>query len=128
MALKATAILLLTLALAGVGRLSTTAGQGSANFPPYAQVDNGWNEKSLDPGDGPCRGSPPTAELTQRSLGYLEHRGQMYALEDLMDPAYRAASSDPFVREFDLDGIWAGIGSRVSPDAQSAGPFQDDPR
>jgi hypothetical protein len=107
---------------------STTAGQSSADFLPRAHTDNGWNGKSLDHGDDPCRSSPPTAELPRYSLGYLEHRGRMYALEDLMDPAYRASSDAPFVREFDVDNFWAGSGSRVSPDAHSAEPLQDDPR
>ncbi len=108
MALKVAAILLLTLALAGVGKHSTTAGQSATGFLPNAQADDGWNGKSFDHGDDPCRGSPPTAELTQHSLGYLEHRGRMYALEDLMDPAYRASSDAPFVREFNVEAIWAG--------------------
>ena len=55
------------------------------------------------------------------SLGTLEHRGTRYELRDLFDPAYRAASEDPFARDFDplrllaaehvaLPVIWAGLG------------------
>lgn len=46
-----------------------------------------------------------------RGLGLIEHRGKFYRLEDLMDPAYRAASSEKFVREFgatNVANLWAG--------------------
>ena len=62
---------------------------------------------------------PPAGEGGQPRLGYLEHRGNMYALEDLMDPEYRAASDDDFVRTFDPGAVWAGSGVRNSEDANS---------
>jgi len=34
------------------------------------------------------------------SVGYVEHRGRPYELRDLMNPQYRAESSDSFVRDF----------------------------
>jgi hypothetical protein len=37
------------------------------------------------------------------SLGYVEHRGQPYQIRDLMDPQYRAESSDRFARDFQPD-------------------------
>ncbi|MHC4444251.1 MAG: hypothetical protein ACYTF1_16340 [Planctomycetota bacterium] len=36
------------------------------------------------------------------SLGYLDHRGRQYEIRDLMNPAYRAASDDEFVRKFNI--------------------------
>ncbi len=39
--------------------------------------------------------------MGRASLGVLEHRGRRYELRDLLDPAYRAASEDPFSRDFD---------------------------
>jgi len=53
-----------------------------------------------------------TAEGGARSrLGYLEHRGRQYAVEDLLDAEMRAKSDDPFVRSFTPDTtyvLWAG--------------------
>jgi hypothetical protein len=50
-------------------------------------------------------GSAPTTQPPRYRLpdevGFLEHRGKRYFLNDLMDPAYRAASDDLFVRQFD---------------------------
>ena len=47
------------------------------------------------------------------SIGLIEHRGRFYRLEDLMNPAYRAESNDPFVRQFAPDTNvaipWAGL-------------------
>lgn len=47
------------------------------------------------------------------SIGLIEHRGRFYRLEDLMNPAYRAESNDPFVRQFAPDTnvaiSWAGM-------------------
>lgn len=40
-------------------------------------------------------------EKGRASLGVLEHRGTRYELRDLLDPAYRATSEDPFPRDFD---------------------------
>ena len=51
-------------------------------------------------------------EKGRPSLGYLEHRGRIYPLNQLLDPEYRAASDDPFVREFRPQRIhanWAGL-------------------
>lgn len=42
-------------------------------------------------------------------VGFLEHRGKRYFLNDLFDPAYRAASDDPFVKQFDEAEKLAGI-------------------
>jgi len=45
-------------------------------------------------------------------LGYLKHREWVYRLEDLLDPRYRAASDDPFVRQFEARHMyadWAGL-------------------
>lgn len=51
-----------------------------------------------------CASAPPTGSP---SLGELEHRGRRYSLRDLNDEAYRDASSDPFVRGFKPDTVWA---------------------
>lgn len=63
--------------------------------------------KATDSGKGDAfDGVKPSA------LGYLEHRGRLYRLEDLLDPRFRAASADPFVREFTARGlhaVWAGL-------------------
>src|SRR5688500_12080816 len=45
----------------------------------------------------------PAGKQPKLALGSLEHRGRQYSLRDLMDPAFRAASSDNFVRNFDPD-------------------------
>jgi hypothetical protein len=56
--------------------------------------------------------TPPTAQLihdhSNDKLGFLEHRGKRYWVKDLMNPAYRAASDNPFVRQFDRMEKWAG--------------------
>ena len=44
---------------------------------------------------------------TGPSLGELEHRGHRYALRDLNNQAYRDASDDPFVRNFNPETVWA---------------------
>lgn len=71
----------------------------------------------------PQESAPLDAKLIdakgRASLGVLEHRGTRYELRDLFDPAYRAASEDPFSRDFDplrllaadpvaTPTIWAG--------------------
>lgn len=43
----------------------------------------------------------PAKDRSKEALGFLEHRGKRYWLSDLFDPAYRAASDDRFVRQFD---------------------------
>jgi len=47
------------------------------------------------------------------TLGLIEHRGAFYRFEDLLDPGYRAASDDPFVKSFGSESHyateWAGI-------------------
>jgi hypothetical protein len=47
-----------------------------------------------------------------RSPVRLLHRGRFYDVADLMDPAFRAESDDPFVRSFNPDqaiaDVWAG--------------------
>jgi hypothetical protein len=49
----------------------------------------------------PAAQSPGQAlQKAPSALGYVEHRGRRYDLRNLMDPAYRAASDDPFVRGF----------------------------
>lgn len=53
---------------------------------------------------GGCATMPPT---DGPSLGELEHRGRRYSLRDLNNEAYRDASSDPFVRGFKPDTVWA---------------------
>jgi hypothetical protein len=50
--------------------------------------------------------------MERSSLGYLQHRGRVYRLEDLLDPRFRAASDDPFVQQLRLDKLyasWAGL-------------------
>lgn len=44
--------------------------------------------------------SQTQSDRPKSNLGFLEHRGKRYWLSDLMDPAYRAASDDRFVRQF----------------------------
>ncbi len=71
----------------------------------------------------PQESTPLDAKLIdakgRASLGVLEHRGTRYELRDLLDPAYRATSEDPFARDFDplrllaadpvaTPTIWAG--------------------
>ena len=51
-----------------------------------------------------CQGAPRSKGP---SLGYLEHRGRTHELRDLMDPDYRAASSDRFAREFEPQAHFA---------------------
>jgi hypothetical protein len=44
--------------------------------------------------------------------GYLEHRGRRYRVDHLFDARQRAASRDPFVRQFDPRNTladWAGL-------------------
>lgn len=52
-------------------------------------------------------------EPAPRSIGLVEHRGRIYRMENLMDPAYRAKSGDPFVRGFAEENNiaieWAGL-------------------
>ncbi len=60
-----------------------------------------------------CPPLPQAAEKpdARPSLGMLLHRGRCYDIRDLMDPEYRAASNDDFVRDFDSDRMitqWAG--------------------
>lgn len=50
---------------------------------------------------------PPQYRLPDE-VGILEHRGNRYFLNDLFDPAYRAASDDPFVKQFDEGLKFAG--------------------
>ena len=57
-------------------------------------------------------GSTGAGENGQAWLGYLKHRERLYRLDELLDPRYRAASDDPFVRQFHPDGMyadWAGL-------------------
>lgn len=57
---------------------------------------------------GACsRAQWPVAQATvqpqpgaKSALGFVEHQGRRYDLRNLMDPAYRAASDDLFVRNF----------------------------
>lgn len=61
--------------------------------------------------------SAPTAQPLRYRLpdevGFLEHRGKRYFLNDLFDPAYRAASDDSFVKQFGEGENFAGIGNAV---------------
>lgn len=52
---------------------------------------------------------PPRYRLPDE-VAFLEHRGKRYFLNDLFDPAYRAASDDPFVKQFGEGENFAGIG------------------
>ena len=55
--------------------------------------------------------TPTKVSDGQPGIGLIEHRGRFYRMEDLMDPAYRAASSDRFVKNFGdthLVQEWAG--------------------
>ncbi|MHC4063193.1 MAG: hypothetical protein ACYSUI_01645 [Planctomycetota bacterium] len=53
---------------------------------------------------------PAVGHDAERPLvGYLQHRGRLYRIGDLLDPRLRAPSDDPFVREFDPDHMWAGF-------------------
>ena len=51
-----------------------------------------------------CQTTPRSGEP---SLGELEHRGKRYALRDLTNPTYRATSKEAFVRDFNIDTLWA---------------------
>ena len=57
---------------------------------------------------------PPAANRAPTSIGLIQHRGQFYRFEDLMNPEYRAASDDPFVQSFaeqrHFAVPWAGKG------------------
>lgn len=56
---------------------------------------------------------PAQIEAGSSNIGLIEHRGRFYCIEDLMDPAYRVDSNDPFVRQFAPDTNvaipWAGL-------------------
>ena len=43
---------------------------------------------------------PPRRYRLPNEVGFLEHRGKRYYLNELFDPAFRAASEDPFVKRF----------------------------
>ena len=61
---------------------------------------------------GGC-GTTTAMENRGPSLGHLKHRGKMYDLRDLFDPAFRAASDDEFIRLFNPETTlaldWAGL-------------------
>jgi len=61
-----------------------------------------------------------TPRDTRPSLGQLEHRGRRYALRDLASQAYRQASDDPFVRNFDPQMVYAG--GEISPECEPPCP------
>jgi len=44
--------------------------------------------------------SPPRVPKRNPTIGLIKHRGTYYRIEDLLNPAYRAASVDPFVKSF----------------------------
>lgn len=48
-----------------------------------------------------------TADGSRPLVGYLEHRGRLYAISDLLDPEFRAASEVDFVGDFDPDTVYA---------------------
>jgi len=52
---------------------------------------------------------PPIRDYSNDPLGYLKHRGKKYWVSDLMDPKFRAASDDRFVRQFDQGLKFADI-------------------
>ena len=57
---------------------------------------------------------PPPAAPRVHTIGLIGHRGQFYRIEDLLNPEYRAASNDPFVKSFAPPGQyaadpWAGM-------------------
>jgi hypothetical protein len=72
-------------------------------------------------GCGAAQSNTPTPGIIQAEvhdrppLGVLEHRGRFYDLRDLMNPDYRAASTDPFVRDFSPDTVLAGMRPRPQP-------------
>jgi len=51
----------------------------------------------------------PESNRSKERLGFLEHRGKRYWISDLMNPAYRAASDDPFIKQFDQGVMFADI-------------------
>jgi hypothetical protein len=55
---------------------------------------------------------------TVPSLGELEHRGHRYAVRDLTSQAYRDASNDPFVRNFNPETVLSR--GDASPDSRAA--------
>ncbi len=73
------------------------------------------------PADVPHADLVPGNDPPEHEWGFLEHRGRVYDLRDLCDPAIREAAEDRFVREFDLPAVWAGTGSRVSEDDTHVG-------
>ena len=73
------------------------------------------------PADAPCADPVPGDPSPECTWGFLVHRGRVYDLRDLWDPAQRAASEDRFIREFDPPAIWAGTGSRVCEDDTHVG-------
>ena len=76
-------------------------------------------------GCGAAQSSTPTPSIIQAEvhdrppLGVLEHRGRFYDLRDLANPDYRAASTDPFVRDFNPDTVLAGMRPRPQPVANT---------
>jgi hypothetical protein len=51
----------------------------------------------------PVRDAQAAVRPARPPLGVVEHRGRRHELRDLLDPAYRAASDDEYVRDFDPD-------------------------
>jgi hypothetical protein len=51
----------------------------------------------------------PSRDHSNDKLGFLEHRGKRYWVKDLMNPAYRAANNDSFVKLFEQDEKFAGV-------------------
>ena len=43
------------------------------------------------------------------TVGYIECRGRLYKIDDLLDADYRAKSKDPFVRDFRPDTVYADV-------------------
>src|SRR5712671_5250188 len=65
--------------------------------------------QALRPHPGPAMGKTIDA---RPGIGLIEHRGRFYRMEDLMDPAFRAASNERFVKNFGDTHIvrdWAGM-------------------
>ncbi|HKQ48885.1 MAG TPA: hypothetical protein VJZ71_12515 [Phycisphaerae bacterium] len=60
---------------------------------------------------------PPMRYRLPDEVGFLEHRGKRYFLNDLFDPAFRAASDDRFVKQFD-EGL--KVADARTPDQRSS--------
>lgn len=57
-------------------------------------------------------------------MGLIEHRGRFYRFEDLMDPVFRATSTDPFVQTFCEPSRLADPRAGLGDERETSGDFE----